>query len=1155
MDNELLNPLAGSEPSETALESGTFGKPEESLLAPLSDATTPAGEPGAPLPDVQPERESDYLGAALSGAKSILAPLSVTDEDVKHDAQMTKGERIAKGVASVVTDLGGTLLADAGIGMLAGSVVPGAGQVAGAVGGLMYGLYKAYGQEKLHQTETKEEFSPIRAAINVAANMNPILRYGSGGLAPKLIKGATQAGLEYAGAKAYGADDEMAGISALVGGAMGGAFHGSKQADSGLLGLLMAPAAKPTIHGEPMMNEQSFKDLGEALGTKLAGGGKEGSNLGRLVTQRLEDTAVESAAMRKRALSIPSDATSPEAIREALGAEGMKELKESIRGERLTKKPRTIADEPVRAGEEAPKSFGETLKKSDEFGTEPKEWLAKEQSKISMKNKPSGWTDEDYMAVKLAQKERDSFAYFAVDPSGTMKRDMKAVLAKYEDWRSKINLDSEAGRKYMDNTHDAFKAQQAAYELLGEEQHRYMKDFIKDPLANRASSFMLDQMYAGIDIDHRFGTQLEPLFNELSHSANRNTAFMELAITKQKAAYKLAQKAKLSPDEIHHLLTDAEYRAAALPKMGPKAQEAVEAYQKAHSWLRDVGRENGLNIGELADYALQAPKTQADSITALRREFNSVMSKFAKDPKKPTAAEMGAALAARDDSKQVSQFLAALEQNSGLDIKRPSTLAKAMDQVGDIGTIKRNTAVEAKSTFERRGEIPKFIQENNIDRLFLLSAQNAGKTINFRDVVRDLESQVGVLHALGAEQSRDYVSRVVRDVMGADQNGMPALANAMSTKWKVGIDKLIDDSRLAQLPGGTGLLKAAKDVPDLLSLMMYQIYPNFLGSTLRGIPRNLMQPLLMTAPELQGGYGVKAVMKATGAATAKAKQLGIKGVEEFLQSKGMQPAKFQGESYRTMRQSLTESAPMRVTAKVADAWTDVAMKVYGMSDTFNRFIQYHVAEQLAKDLVSKEAGAMKWLGALTEGYKATLERAARKGASPQELTDIIAQHLNAKTQFNYGRQSLGEYGRAMGPMFTMFTKWPVVVASEARYLIKSGQADRVLTKYLAPFGALALASRFLPNPEESPRAKVLMGYGGLKEWSPAASLFNIGSLGTPPVFQAVGDLAKMGQDAASKDWEAFQRHGNKALLPFVPGYGIVRGLQQFRTLRTGMESR
>src|SRR5690606_22731138 len=94
---------------------------------------------------------------------------------------------------------------------------------------------------------TGESASAPRVLLSLAAEFNPLLKYG-GGTAAKVVKGVTQAGLGAAQAKSYGASDTMALVAGGVGGVAAGAFH-SPAERKGLMGLLGAPAAKPNESG------------------------------------------------------------------------------------------------------------------------------------------------------------------------------------------------------------------------------------------------------------------------------------------------------------------------------------------------------------------------------------------------------------------------------------------------------------------------------------------------------------------------------------------------------------------------------------------------------------------------------------------------------------------------------------------------------------------------------------------------------------------------------------------------------------------------------------------------------------------------------------------------------------------------------------------
>ena len=46
-------------------------------------------------------------------------------------------------------------------------------------------------------------------------------------------------------------------------------------------------------------------------------------------------------------------------------------------------------------------------------------------------------------------------------------------------------------------------------------------------------------------------------------------------------------------------------------------------------------------------------------------------------------------------------------------------------------------------------------------------------------------------------------------------------------------------------------------------------------------------------------------------------------------------------------------------------------------------------------------------------------------------TDMISL-INANTMFNYDRANMSGYGRTMGPLFSQFSKWPLMMLGKAR---------------------------------------------------------------------------------------------------------------------------
>lgn len=1115
------------------------------VVKPTFDETQPS-EPVEDKPEFDPNqpfeaasdtevsgKAPDYLNAAKLGVREALAPMGVTKEEEVAAEGQTTGEKTARIASGVVADIGTSLLATAGAGALVGSLAgPGPGTVAGFVAGGLYGLYKAYGQEKLHQTVTGEEVSPGRIALGTLAEVNPLIHY-SGGMASKVAKGLSQAGLDVARAKSYGASNMEAGIAGTVGGVMSGAFHRAPERE-GLMGLIGAPAVKPLDStGQPPISRKLLEKGMEGIQAKIDSDIPE-AQLGRLVTRKMVETQDESKAFKTMLNLKSEDFADIQTLHDALGPERVAQIENSIRPHRL------------QTSEQSPA------------------WVVAELGAIT-DDIPAGMPTKTYTALTLFDQEYRKFAGFSIDPTLSRASHMNPaeLLKEFDQVKSKILMETEAGMKHAENTYDMYRTQKYSFELLNESHAEHFRKFGLDPLRNQVIAKLQDQTYALRAIDHATGENLSVLGNNLSNSMNAHTVMMEGFQTIHKDLLRASKRAKLDPHETFALLTDPELRAAQWDKIRPEAKEYLGKWQKAWEGVREEGRRGGIAIGKLEDYAPQAAKDTGDLITSIRREYEKLLQRNgAENVRNPSSKVLKSIIDRREESLSHNQFLRVLEHYLGDAIENPQDLRRAVNKISDFGVIKTKMGYEARASFARKGEIPKFIQETDVNRLFLSATENLSKTINLRDVLQEIGSKVPILHSMEMDGSAGYVERLLKAVSGGSDGGLGAAMSASATKWKVALDKVLDTNELS-LPGLRWGVKTAKDIPEFMGMMMSQIYPNYLGLAIRGPARNLFQPVFMTGPEIGGLYGQKLVLKAIASTTSDRIARGT-NLTAFLKAHGWQPAQFSGESHRIIRNAFAENPVLRKSANMLDKWSEFAMKLYASTDSLNRYVTYKVAQHWAEDLAAHNPKAIEALGKIGEGYKMTIDRAMRRGGNMEDVAKLLADHLIAKTQFNYGKHALGEYARSLGPMCSMFSKWPLTIASMAHEGAvqgkgikpwKAGSKTSPLAKIMAPWAALALVDNWLVDTKDSPRMRALVGYGGLKDMAPGASLSTVADITRPPVIESAASLAGAAVQAIRGDREKAAKLAKKAVLPFVPFYGVKRAMDSYGTLVTGKEQK
>jgi hypothetical protein len=265
-----------------------------------------------------------------------------------------------------------------------------------------------------------------------------------------------------------------------------------------------------------------------------------------------------------------------------------------------------------------------------------------------------------------------------------------------------------------------------------------------------------------------------------------------------------------------------------------------------------------------------------------------------------------------------------------------------------------------------------------------------------------------------------------------------------------------------------------------------------------------------------------------------------------LVAKGYAPPKFTGEARTQLEKSVRSSVVGEQIVKNYQELTDRMMFFYQAADTVNRMTTVNIGKQLAKDFVAGDAVAKKMVSRMGRGYQAKIARAA----NADEVEHLIIDQLLSTTQFNYDKISLSEFGRELGPVFAVFTKWPTSIAGDIVSTMQNQnrtKADRLATvsmKYLGPLMAAGMLDYAIWGEDSGPetaREKALIGSGGFSDWMPHTALTSIASGGimSPPmVKQGVRLLPAM----LSDDEEAMARWLNDTTYAFAPGMGLVRFL-------------
>lgn len=169
-----------------------------------------------------------------------------------------------------------------------------------------------------------------------------------------------------------------------------------------------------------------------------------------------------------------------------------------------------------------------------------------------------------------------------------------------------------------------------------------------------------------------------------------------------------------------------------------------------------------------------------------------------------------------------------------------------------------------------------------------------------------------------------------------------------------------------------------------------------------------------------------------------------------------------------------------------------------------------------------------------------------------------------KTSLNYNRQTLNQFGRAAGPIFSVFTKWPAAIAGEivtewSTRGSKGRAAYTLVKKFAGPLAAMSAIDVMMSGSEDTQQvADAIFSKAGLRAKAPISSPASLltGEMFTPPALEALKKAGstgyRMGQSLKEGEFgEAFTegiKTGWKALSPWNPVMNVYGHLEDIDAL-------
>lgn len=938
------------------------------------------------------ESAREFIQGLGRGAREEIAPFSFDEREVERIK--TEPFSWSQTAGEVVGGMGSGLaaaIAAGKTGAAAGSLFGPLGTAVGAgVGVLGYALYSGIGQEKLQADLGGQEFSPTRAAARTLLNVNPAAR-ASGEFIEELAKKSPKL------AKAAAASEKT--------------------------GARVARGAAQTA-GEVGVAASTF--------------GVDAATV----------TGVVSSVISPLVFGRSAAAPSPRSV------QTLEQYLESDVGKSLVK----------RVGKKAQAIADKQIELTDELKYEPA-FMEYFLSRPGFDHKKD-ITSKSYAAKKA---QFDSYIHKG-NKGGITEEKLNHIYKGYLLHKEMINEAS----KVRQELQEEFSRQ--AFAKGGKE------DF--DPFPGIVE-MVGDGQYIARATDRMFGTNTTTLLNNISETRGKFEVTAGALYKKAIDASKKQRRIKINGKKMTNeqmgrlrvyfsennprsltpeLRTLIDFNTNTIKD--PKVREAVAAWDDAWEGARDAIQEHNYKIGNIKHYLPLRFLPKDKLATRVRRSMESLQGmSVALGKKSVFNIDENSLIKAGfkgDDVKNTLDEIKNIRDMAGRAANK-----EAVDvTTSDVGSLIKNLISEHGEDFAFGGElgvihtrqgqeIADRFREYDIGASFKRYINTQLRISMYSDVNRRMLDNLEVMKALGATKAADWFDDHLKDIVGGGQNAKFKVASAIRNRagvFKYRATRLLENAKM----GNETTDSVINLMPELLSTWQANLYPAYLGYNVKATLRNLTQPFAMLAPELGGTEGYSMTLKAYIRILGQLKDPKTNKIDFTRLAKNLDDIGLGGSG--RLAESLQDPLPLGAVGRGAKAVNDVGMAIYSSADILNRAIAYDVGQQMAERLILGNKKTMTSLQNLGDAAKAQLQaqgiREAIQENNAKKLGDILGKFLVGKTQYHYGPEQKSKFARYMGPLFSMFSKWPSSVMGNLYDIWKENPgAYRKMRRYGQVYGA------------------------------------------------------------------------------------------------------
>lgn len=650
----------------------------------------------------------------------------------------------------------------------------------------------------------------------------------------------------------------------------------------------------------------------------------------------------------------------------------------------------------------------------------------------------------------------------------------------------------------------------------------------------RAAIWFSDGKFVAKIFDDKLGTNLEQIYDRGSKQLNRYTDLIKEPLSK---SFKLATRLRESGESMDDVYKQLD--------SGNATSEVAKQYQEFFEEVRQLANKADIGVQRLgAGYVPKYRKPIAEYLNAFKQEANRIAEELkVRSLRELTPQKFDLA---RKQSGSFARLVDEMEQVGGGKINNVADFAYHYKNfLQNPAQVRGGLNTIAAALKQRKDGVPEWALDRNVPRLASRWVQNTFRYGALRDTLRDLRLTAKKMSDAGDDFAAEYVRNGIADLLGTRAGTFAGFSRDQASRLQALANRKAEASTN---PLAKRLWQGLEDFPDIISKIQQQVYPNYLGLNPKSALQNLTSFYLQNVPEIGAGLGTKITLEAM-ADMAKFKKQGG-DIGEMIYRNGVLPRQWTAEMVEAVREGARSSSALGdISRKALDKYTNAMMYAFTKSEIFARGMTHFIAKRLSNNLMENPKVREQVLQRMTSSsYRRSFQKLIKEG-NADKLAEQVEDYLQSTNMFNYDRLNMSEYGRSMGPLFSVFSKWPTATAGKlAHYYMNGVNKDAIVrsTQVLAmPMFTLYMVDKLMaPEPGESDTYDRIIGKKGLRGWTMADSIpTDIGireGLLSTPIVAATADLFDAVQEDNSE--KALRRWFNNSMRSFAPGAGFVRFL-------------